>query len=1561
MEDKTKINEIKAELIGRKLQVSCTIQGNKTTGLLDTGAQVTLIGRNWLEKHMDQNKWKIHSIKELIGENLMVTSPGGLVPYIGYTNLTLQLGHLQNSETITVPFLVDLSTKQPIIGTNVMEAMWKNKTAKEIQEQLINDGLEETDAEIMSAVWEQRCNIEPLTAVKVQESILIPASTRMEIKCNINIIKVPTERQTLYEPRSDWKDILPELTLKDQIITLDKGENQIIKINMENKSNKDITINKQEMIGHLLESEAILPVTVDFMDMDQVTKQVNINTSSTTDNQKDKNAKAFAETKSEEVDEASKKFFDTLSKMELPELTPDQSQAFKQMLWEERKAFALNSDDIGSAPDLKLNIKTSDNIPVARCYNAIPKHLYKEVQDHLQVMLEKGWIEKSKSAWSSPIVIVKKKGGGFRIAIDYRLLNKKTIPDKHPVPRIQECLDSLQGSSIYTTLDCSRAYYQGYMEEDSRPLTAFSSPWGFYQFVRIPFGLSNAVPIFQRYMEDLMEEFRASYAVPYLDDTIVHSTSIMEHVEQVRKVLRKYQDKGLKLNLKKCTFCSSKVKYLGRIVSAKGWTMDEANVIAVKDLAKREYHTVGEIRQLLGLLNFHRRSVQDFAGTSRPITDLLMDSEDKAEMTNKQQKGVPSNKKIKWEQKHQDALEKLIKQVTNPPIMAFPDYSKPFLLHTDASGHGLGAILYQQQDNDYRVIAYASRSLKPSEKNYHSTKLEFMALKWSVCEHFRDYLAYADAFKVYTDNNPLVYVMDLKKPNATTQRWISELCEYSFKIHYRPGIINRDADCLSRLPLDISKYIPMCKEETSLDTFQAMVAELKTIIQSKRSNLMHVQPELNTVSIHQNTPLSIKEEQIADTYINPVIEILKGGEEIRENLSELSKILLRDRTRLYFDGDDILRRKTMDFNQVVLPLKFKEMIYQTLHVDMGHLGSEKVFQLARQRIYWPKMQDDIEDFTRKICKCIAQKKNRRQPVAPLISIHAENPMQLVAIDFVHLEKSSSGHEYILVVIDHFTRYAVAYPSKDKSATTAAKHLFNDFILKFGLPDRIIHDQGKEFENSLFKNLEKFCGIVKSRTTPYHAQGNGAVERMNSTLLQMLRTLPENQKGKWSEQIDKLMFAYNATRHSSTGFSPHFLMYGREPILPLDVILNQELKAEVQRGQKTYEKFSENWKQQMHEAYNIARQKCQSVKHKTEERWNKRVIATELQPGDKVLVKNKREMGGPGKIRAHWEQEVYQVLERKQNGVVYKVQKLSNKKGEERTLHRNLLLPCEMIEDLQEKPLTKINPKAQQQHRKSQRRTTQPTQVYLDDTSSNDEEDTHFINIQEVEQPIIQEVEQPPIQEVEQPLIQEFEQPFIQEVEQPLIQQVEQPLIQEVEQPSIQQVEQPLIQEFEQPPIQEFEQPFIQEVEQPPIQQVEQPPVPDIEQPMVADGEQPFIPDGKQTNTTSNKHPNATENEQPRFEIVETPYTRNQTNLLKENQQTKAEINQDNRQDTMEQGSSQPTQGKARITKAPAKLTYFKLGGDPMVVEDKPEINVLEPHKKQKKTMLFRLKEMFNKK
>ena len=240
------------------------------------------------------------------------------------------------------------------------------------------------------------------------------------------------------------------------------------------------------------------------------------------------------------------------------------------------------------------------------------------------------------------------------------------------------------------------------------------------------------------------------------------------------------------------------------------------------------------------------------------------------------------------------------------------------------------------------------------------------------------------------------------------------------------------------------------------------------------------------------------------------------------------------------------------------------------------------------------MQADVEEYTQKRCRCLIQKRSRQQPVAPLKSIHSSAPMELVAIDFLHLEKSSGGYEYILLVVDHFTRYAQAFPTKNKSALTAAKHLFNDFVLRFGLPARIMHDQGGEFENKLFRELESFCGIAKSRTSPYHPQTNGACERMNSTLLQMLRTLSQSQKPKWHEHIGKLVAAYNATSHSSTGYSPHFLLFGRQPVLPLDLVLSTLPKGDDDVG-KQYRKFVEEWEERMVDAYRIAREKCDKVK------------------------------------------------------------------------------------------------------------------------------------------------------------------------------------------------------------------------------------------------------------------------------------------------------------------------------------------------------------------------------
>ena len=617
-------------------------------------------------------------------------------------------------------------------------------------------------------------------------------------------------------------------------------------------------------------------------------------------------------------------------------------------------------------------------------------------------------------------------------------------------------------------------------------------------------------------MEGTCEEFRDDYALPYLDDLIVFSGSFKDHVEHLRTVLRKVKERGLKLKIDKCKFFQPQVKFLGRIVSKDGYRMDDSNVQAVKALADHIPKNVGEVRQLLGLLSFHRRYVQDFAKIARPLTDLLLDptkekpgtdpkkSTEKKSLKDTGKGSVPSKTAVVWTEEHREALQKLITFISNPPILAYPDPNEEYFLHVDASSNGLGGILYQNQEGKVRVIGYASRSLKPAEKNYHSTKLEFLALRWCVTEHFRDYLLGADHFKIFTDNNPLLYCMESSKLNAHGQRWVSELSEYNFSIHYRPGVINRDADCLSRLPLDIDKYQSLCTEESTLDAFQALVAGLKVQRNNDESwkaqiagvNVEHVQ-NLNVFDdVSGLMDINIYEKQQADDAIRMVVDVIRGvkkpnDQQLKGNTT--ANLLVQQRRRLELDEDGILWRRSGNLVQLVLPESQKPLIYDHLHKQLGHLGVDKVFQLARKRVYWPKMYTDIEEFIQNKCRCLMQRRPPHQHrKAPLQSILTSSPMELVAIDFVHLEKSSGNHEYLLVIIDHFTRYSQAYPTTNKSAKTAAKFLFNDFMLRYGIPSKIMHDQGGEFENRLFAELRKLSGVLKARTTPYHPQTNGAV-------------------------------------------------------------------------------------------------------------------------------------------------------------------------------------------------------------------------------------------------------------------------------------------------------------------------------------------------------------------------------------------------------------------------------------------------------------------------------------
>ena len=407
-----------------------------------------------------------------------------------------------------------------------------------------------------------------------------------------------------------------------------------------------------------------------------------------------------------------------------------------------------------------------------------------------------------------------------------------------------------------------------------------------------------------------------------------------------------------------------------------------------------------------------------------------------------------------------------------------------------------------------------------------------------------------------------------------------------------------------------------------------------------------------------------------------------------------SKSLLREWERLHIDEDGILRRKISSKTQLVLPEMYKSVVLRELHDEMGHQGIDRTTSLIRERFFWPYMQKEIEHYVLRTCTCLKQKTPCKQQRAPLTSIVTTQPFELVSIDFLHLDKCKGGYEYILVIVDHFTRFAQAYATTSKSAKTVADRIFNDYALKFGMPVRIHHDQGGEFENQLFSQLKMNCGVLGSRTTPYHPQGNGQVERFNRTLLQMLKTLTDKQKTNWKESLNKLIYAYNCTRCEVTGFSPFYLLFGRSPRLPIDLLFG--LTSDT--GKADHRTYMEKWRCEMQEAYEIVKKNVRKSTERGKKHYDEKVKSSVLCPGDRVLVRNLTPRGGTGKLRNHWEETIHVVIRQVGEDIpVYEV-KPEQGRGRSRILHRNLLLPCDYL------PL-EIQPKGTPKQKERMRETT----------------------------------------------------------------------------------------------------------------------------------------------------------------------------------------------------------------------------------------------------------------
>lgn len=724
----------------------------------------------------------------------------------------------------------------------------------------------------------------------------------------------------------------------------------------------------------------------------------------------------------------------------------------------------------------------------------IPAHYVQEVEQQIEEMLTQGIIEESSSPWMAPAVFVRKKTGELRLCVDYRELNKKTTKDAYPLPLPDEVQDRLAGAKIFSTLDLQCGYWQMPINPSDREKTAFcpGPGMGLFQFCRMPFGLTGAPSSFQRLMNQIFRGL--PFVTTYIDDVLVHSATEKEHMDHLRQVFQRLREAGLTLRGRKCHIAMRQVRYLGHVFSASGMSPDQEKIQAVREWPVPTNAT--EVRQFLGLASYYRRYIHQFANIAKPLNVLT-------------QKNTP----FTWSSECEASFNTLKQKLTQAPILAYPAFHRnagPFVLETDASAVGLGAVLEQ----DGHVIAYASRSLNTAEQHYSVIQKECLAIVFAL-KQFRHYLL-GRPFKLVTDHAPLQW-LSAQKMEGMLCRWALAMQEYSFCIEYRRGSLNSNADALSR-------RVPHTAVSAA------------TQIQSK------------------NTKDELRQAQQNDTIVRKLAEALKHPNRCPSGKIWKSPPLSRYRQlwpQLTVVDGVVCRKYTPDptketITVPIVPTSLRNSVLIRSHdvPSAGHQGVERTLDHVRREGYWVNMAKDAERHCRECTKC--QEAKLPAPVrAPLTSIPVGRPWQMVAVDVLEVPVSYNGNRYLLVIQDYFTKWAEAIPMRDQTAARITAELVKVFSV-LGIPEVLHSDQGQNFESTILKETLQAFGIAKSRTTAYHPQGDGMVERLNRSLLQLLRLYVDKQPADWERYLPLVLYAYRTAVHSSTGVSPFQLMFGRQP-------------------------------------------------------------------------------------------------------------------------------------------------------------------------------------------------------------------------------------------------------------------------------------------------------------------------------------------------------------------------------------------------------------------------------
>ena len=718
-----------------------------------------------------------------------------------------------------------------------------------------------------------------------------------------------------------------------------------------------------------------------------------------------------------------------------------------------------------------------------------------EMHRVIQDLLKLGHIRPSHSPWSAPVLFVKKKDGSLRFCVDYRMLNKRSVRNMFPMPRTDELLDRIQGSKIFSKLDLRSAYSQVRVHPEDIDKTAFTTPFGHYEYLVLPFGLSNGPATFQTLMNRLLGHL--DFVIVYLDDILIFSENEHEHFDHIRQVLKILADNSLYAKWEKCSFCKPVMDFLGHVVSAKGIAVDPDKIKAIVSWPTPE--SVKDIQRFLGLANYYRRFCRSFARIASPITDLL-------------RKDTP----FVWDAPQQQAFASLKELLTSTPVLRSPDPTAPFRVETDSSGFAIGAVLLQKHGRHWHPVAYLSRKMNQAERSYPIQEQELLALVYAL-KKWRHYL-FGHPVQAYTDHESLTHWQKYRNITGRKARWVALLDEFPVEILYRPGSSNIVADTLSRRPDHQANALSV----TQGPNWQARIAE-----GYKNDDLFQL-----LVAHFRNPEAPVPAE---------IISIIP-----RYHYDDNSKLL-------YFMTSH-QPRLCIPREPDLIPELLHEL--HALPIS-GHTGCEKLYVSARQSYYWPKMQKSIQNFIQHCDACQRNKPNNRSTKGPLKPLDVPStPWSSVSFDFITGLPPSSGFDSIFVVVDRFTKMAHFTPnhSTDEAPDIASLYVNHIFRLH-GLPRSFVSDRDPKFTSGFWRGLFDLLRTKLSFSSTAHPESDGQTERINGILEVMIRHFVSANLDDWSHLLPYLEFAYNNAPQKSTGYSPFYLNYGFSPRTPIAMTLD----------------------------------------------------------------------------------------------------------------------------------------------------------------------------------------------------------------------------------------------------------------------------------------------------------------------------------------------------------------------------------------------------------------------